>query len=86
MASKNLNMSAEDVLETQKALGLSINEMASLMGSGRSTWNKWARGERKINKAAATLLRRMVWLHENEPVVMEKMLAHEAGDQQTKRG
>lgn len=53
--------------ETRKELGLSINEMAELMGVHRQTLVKWERGERQPDNSAVRHMELLVWLRENHP-------------------
>ena len=50
--------------EARKALGMSIHDMALVMGVHRQTWTKWERGERRPDNAAARLMELLVWLHQ----------------------
>jgi DNA-binding XRE family transcriptional regulator len=52
-------------IEARSKLGLSIAEMASLMGVHRDTWGKWERGQRQPDQAAVRLMQTLVWIAEN---------------------
>ena len=54
-------------LDARKWLGLSVNEMAGLMGVHRQTWVKWERGERVPDNAAVRLMQLLCWLRKEHP-------------------
>jgi len=69
-------MTPNELNEARQKLGLSIQQMADAMDVHRDTWGKWARGDRKPDRAAVQLVRLMVWLHDNRAATLAKWLDH----------
>ena len=59
-----------DPAQVRQSMGLSIKEMAHIMGVHRQTWTKWERGERRPDNAAVRLMELLCWLHEHHPRIL----------------
>ena len=52
-------MSNLDILEARQKLGLTVQQMADMLGIHRDTYSKWERGVQKMPAIGATAIR---WL------------------------
>ena len=53
-------MSNLDILEARQKLGLTVQQMADMLGIHRDTYSKWERGVQKIPAIGATAIRWLV--------------------------
>jgi transcriptional regulator with XRE-family HTH domain len=60
--------------ETRKTLGLSVTEMADLLGVHLMTYRKWESGERAPNAAAVKAAQTYRWLNSNHPAVFNSYI------------
>ena len=49
-----------DILEARQKLGLTVQQMADMLGVHRDTYSKWERGVQKIPAIGATAIRWLV--------------------------
>lgn len=49
-----------DILEARQKLGLTVQQMANMLGIHRDTYSKWERGVQKIPAIGATAIRWLV--------------------------
>jgi len=49
-----------DILEARQKLGLTVQQMADMLGIHRDTYSKWERGVQKIPAIGATAIRWLV--------------------------
>ena len=53
-------MSNLDILEARQKLGLTVQQMADMLGIHRDTYSKWERGVQKMPAIGATAIRWLV--------------------------